>query len=72
LNVKITISPKLTNRETLAVHPIAASYLKLDRTTNHDLAEAAYQRGDYLEKRKKLMNDWADYCFSAVATNSNS
>jgi len=28
-----------------------------------DQAEAAYQRGDYMEKRKLLMNDWADYCF---------
>ena len=30
-----------------------------------DQAEAAYQRGDYLQKRKILMNDWADYCYSA-------
>lgn len=28
-----------------------------------DQAEAAYQRGDYMEKRKVLMNDWADYCY---------
>jgi integrase len=28
-----------------------------------DQAEAAYQRGDYLEKRKALMGDWASYCF---------
>jgi len=28
-----------------------------------DQAEAAYQRGDYLQKRKVLMNDWANYCF---------
>jgi integrase len=27
-----------------------------------DQAEAAYQRGDYLEKRLALMRDWADYC----------
>ena len=26
-----------------------------------DKAEAAYQRGDLLEKRKGLMNDWARY-----------
>ena len=32
-----------------------------------DQAEAAYQRGDYLEKRKVLMQDWADYCFSVGA-----
>jgi integrase len=29
-----------------------------------DQAEAAYQRGDYLEKRKVLMSDWANYCMS--------
>jgi integrase len=28
-----------------------------------DQAEAAYQRGDYLEKRKAVMGDWARYCF---------
>jgi len=28
-----------------------------------DQAEAAYQRGDYMQKRKLLMNDWADYCY---------
>jgi len=27
-----------------------------------DGAEAAYQRGDLLEKRKELMEAWADYC----------
>ncbi len=27
-----------------------------------DKTEAAYQRGDYLEKRRELMNVWADYC----------
>lgn len=27
-----------------------------------DQSEAAYQRGDYLEKRTALMQDWADYC----------
>jgi integrase len=32
-----------------------------------DQTEAAYQRGDYMEKRKLLMNDWADYCFGAGA-----
>ena len=27
-----------------------------------DKTEAAYQRGDLLEKRRRLMSDWADYC----------
>lgn len=28
-----------------------------------DQTEAAYQRGDYFEKRKELMQAWADYCY---------
>jgi integrase len=27
-----------------------------------DRAEAAYQRGDLLDKRRKLMRDWAEFC----------
>jgi integrase len=30
-----------------------------------DAAEAAYQRGDLLQRRAKLMNDWATYCARA-------
>jgi integrase len=30
-----------------------------------DQTEAAYQRGDYLEKRRALMANWARYCLSA-------
>jgi integrase len=29
-----------------------------------DNAEAAYQRGDLIEKRRKLMKAWANYCYS--------
>ena len=29
-----------------------------------DQSEAAYQRADYFDKRKALMQEWADYCFS--------
>jgi integrase len=29
-----------------------------------DKTEAAYQRGDYLEKRRELMTLWADFCMS--------
>lgn len=29
-----------------------------------DKTEAAYQRGDMFEKRRKLMNAWADYCMN--------
>ena len=30
-----------------------------------DQVEAAYQRGDYFEKRVELMQAWADYCYGA-------
>ncbi len=30
---------------------------------NKDKTEAAYQRGDLLEKRRSLMQDWSDYVF---------
>jgi integrase len=31
-----------------------------------DQAEAAYQRGDYLEKRRALMADWTEYLNSSI------
>jgi integrase len=33
-----------------------------------DGAEAAYQRGDLIEKRVALMQDWADFCFKTKST----
>lgn len=30
-------------------------------------AEAAYRRGDLFEKRRQLMNAWADFCYSPAA-----
>lgn len=35
---------------------------------NPDRTEAAYQRGDLLDKRRRLMQDWADYLTRPVAT----
>lgn len=32
-----------------------------------DATERAYRRGDALEKRRKLMNDWEDFCTSATS-----
>lgn len=32
-----------------------------------DQTEAAYQRGDYLEKRRALMTDWANYHYGQMA-----
>jgi hypothetical protein len=31
--------------------------------------EAAYRRGDLLEKRRKLMEAWAAYCFATTKAN---
>ena len=36
----------------------------IEQSLAHSLAdqtEAAYQRGDYLEKRRKLINDWSKF-----------
>ena len=30
--------------------------------------EAAYRRGDLIEKRRRLMNDWAQYCATVATT----
>ena len=35
-----------------------------------DKTEAAYQRGDLLEKRVRLMQAWSDYCFGHADKNS--
>lgn len=32
-----------------------------------DKSEAAYRRGDLFEKRRRLLNDWADYCANGSA-----
>ena len=34
--------------------------------TLSDKVEAAYQRGDMFEKRRRLMQAWADYCTQPV------
>jgi integrase len=36
-----------------------------------DKLEAAYQRGDIIDKRQKLMTEWADYCGTKTATAIN-
>ena len=33
-----------------------------------DKSEAAYRRGDALEKRRELMADWARYCVAQGCT----
>lgn len=39
--------------------------------TVRNKVEAAYQRGDLFDKRRELMDAWAQYCQSAASTNSN-
>jgi integrase len=36
-----------------------------------DKTEAAYRRGDMMEKRRRLMEDWAAYCERAPAERDN-
>jgi integrase len=41
----------------------------IEQSLAHSLAdqtEAAYQRGDYLEKRRALMADWAEYLNNSI------
>lgn len=33
-----------------------------------DEVEAAYQRGDLLDKRRELMNDWAGFCYQLITS----
>lgn len=33
--------------------------------------EAAYRRGDLIEKRRKLMEEWARYCATVATTTDN-
>jgi integrase len=46
-------------------HPHAAAELALAHAVGNAV-EAAYRRGDMLDKRRELMEDWAAYCGSAA------
>jgi len=37
--------------------------------TVSDKVEAAYRRGDLFEKRKRIMDDWAQFCTYAEIDN---
>ena len=39
--------------------------------TVSDKTEAAYRRGDMMEKRRRLMADWAAYCERPPAARDN-
>jgi integrase len=47
-------------------HPDAAVEMALAHVVGNAV-ERAYRRGDMLEKRMKLADDWGDYCKTAVA-----
>ena len=49
-------------------HPRDLCEQALAHSLGNDV-EAAYRRGDLLEKRRALMNDWAAYCTSEPASN---
>jgi hypothetical protein len=36
-----------------------------------DALERAYQRGDILDKRRRLMQEWADFCEGAEQQTDN-
>ena len=70
---------KTLGRKELTVHGFRSSFRDwageatdhkrevIEHALAHSLAdqtEAAYQRGDYLEKRRALMADWARFCWS--------
>jgi integrase len=46
-------------------HPHAAAELALAHAVGNAV-EAAYRRGDMLDKRRELMEDWAAYCLSEI------
>jgi integrase len=51
-------------------YPNIVSEMALAHTIDNKV-EAAYRRGDLLEKRRQLMRDWAKYCAAKPATGSN-
>ena len=48
-------------------HPFEVCEMALAHTIRN-ASEAAYRRGDLLEKRANLMSDWSKYCFSKAAS----
>ena len=44
-------------------HPSEMAEMALAHTVS-DKVEAAYRRGDMVEKRRAMMQDWANYCFA--------
>jgi integrase len=51
-------------------YPVELSEMALAHIVS-DKTEAAYRRGDMLEKRRRLMADWAAYCASPERASDN-
>jgi integrase len=51
-------------------YPNEMSEMAMAHTVS-DKVEAAYRRGDMREKRRRLMNDWARYCYGWAAGGEN-
>jgi integrase len=81
-NMSMTNVLRRMNRGDITVHGFRSTFRDwLAEKTNHswraaeaalahklkDSAEAAYQRGDLLEKRIEMMETWANYCFPRKA-----
>lgn len=49
-------------------HPSEVAEMALAHTISNKV-EAAYRRRDLLEKRRLLMNEWANYCSTSLQTN---
>ncbi len=54
----------------VTLHPSEAAEMALAHTVS-DRVEAAYRRGDLLQKRFNLMNDWATFCHAPPVDDDN-
>lgn len=79
-NMAMTMALRKLGRADLTVHGFRSTFRDwAAETTNHpnmvcemalahtigNAAEAAYRRGDLMERRRALMSDWATYCLSS-------
>jgi integrase len=64
---RATFKTWATEQTNFAPHIVEAALAHV----NGDKVEAAYQRGDLLERRRALMNLWSDYCSSSPIEAAN-
>lgn len=86
-NAMLTLLKRMGRKGSVTVHGMRSVFRDWagETTTNYpreviehalahllkDKAEAAYARGDLLEKRRRLMADWAAYCGQVQKPNAN-